>query len=223
MTNTLARRNDRPTLEEVLEDIGPLPSEALFIGMAEDYLPMMVNVRDNNTPNILIWNGETSFLKMVAEFIMNRDIREHQEIEFVVFTNNTEEWKFLAKETNFKKNSPCIGVIPFWDSLADQVLLGLASWIHQGVKPNHSVVVLIEGVENVINMDLDAKQNFNYIFLKGKDRRVFAIGTAPMGIDLRGLQDVFTYQGEYKNTSDRYEFPEGNRKIKVWLPKENRK
>lgn len=218
MTNTLARRNDRPTLEEVLEELGPLPSEAMLIGMADDFLPMLVDVHDS-PPNILVWNGETSFLKVIAEFIMNRDPREEQEMEFVVFTNNTEEWEFLARENNFKKGSPCIGVIPFWDDLANQVLLGLASWIHSGVKPNHHMVVLIEGVENIMKMDLDAKQNFNYIFLKGRDSRVFAVGTAPKDVSLRGLQDVFSYQAEFNPSSDRYEFPEGDNKVQVWIPR----
>lgn len=216
MTNLLVRKTDRPTLEEVLREVGPFPHEVVFLGIADDYLPMLIDSHDS-PPNILIWNGETSFLKMVAEFIMNRESKK--EMEFVVFTNNTEEWEFLAKESNSKKGSPCIGVIPFWDSLADQVLLGLASWIHSGIKPNHSIVVLIEGVENILKMELDARQNFHYILLKGKDRRVFAIGTVPEDFNLLGLQDMFIYQPKFNRGTNMYEFPEGQETVDVWIPK----
>lgn len=224
MTNTLARKNDRPTLEEVLEDIGPLPTESVLLGMANDGLPMLLDAYHTHladTPNVLVWNGESSFLKMVAEFILHT--KHKREMEFVVFTNNTEEWEFLANKTNTQKNTPCIGVIPFWDDLADQVLLGLASWIQGKVKPNHAVIVLIEGVENVLKMDLDARQNLNYIFLRGRNKRVFAIGTAPKDVDLMGLQNAFGLKVEHEEQSEVYEFPEGETQIQVWIPKENRK
>lgn len=216
MTNSIVKRDDRPTLEEVLENT-PIPYDAVFLGMADDGLPMMMSTITNNS-NILIWNGEVGFLKTVAEYVMKRDSNNKNEIEFIVFTNNIEEWEFLAKETNNKANTPCIGIIPFWDKLANQILLGIASWIHQGIRPNHSIIVLIEGVENVLKMDLDARQNFHYIFTKGKDRKVFAIGTVPNGEDLLGLQDLFQ-SSEYNQETDRYEFPEGDDKVTVWIPR----
>lgn len=218
MTNSLARKDDRPTVKDVLNEIGPLPYEVVFMGMAEDGQPMMFDTRGmfGTSPNILIWNGETSFLKMVAEFILNYQSKD--EIEFIVFTNNTEEWEFLARESNFQKNTPCIGVIPFWDKLADQILLALAGWVNQGLKPNHSIIVLIEGVENILKMSLDARQNFHYVFVKGKDRRVFAIGTVPKDTDLRGMNDLF-YSVEFNDETNRYEFPEGENTVQVWIPR----
>lgn len=205
----------RPTVDEVVDALGPFPTEAILLGVADDGETMLLNTR-MSPPNILVWNGEVSFLKSVAEFIMN--FKGKEEIEFVVFTNNVEEWEFLANKTNKVKDSPCIGVIPFWSDLADQILLALASWIHQGVKPNHSIIVLIEGVENVLKMDVSAKQDFYYVFLKGKDRRVVAVGTVPEGTNLYGLQDMF-YQSKFNSESGMYEFPEGDNQIQVWIPR----
>ncbi len=102
--------------------------------------------------------------------------------------------------------------------MADQILLALAGWIHQGVKPNHSIIVLIEGVENILKMDAPAKQDFYYVFLKGKDRRVVAVGTVPEGTNLYGLQDMF-YQSKLNSESGMYEFPEGDNQIQVWIPR----
>lgn len=221
MTNSIVKRNNRPTVNEIVESLSPLPTEAIVLGMADDGLPVLFNTSTifGTSPNIMIWNGEVGFLKSVAEFILNRDPDEKDEIEFVVFTRNMEEWGFLADKSNKVRNSPCIGVIPFWSDLADQVLLGLASWIHQGIHPNHSVIVLIEGVENILKMDVSAKQNFHYIFLSGGDRQVFAIGTVPEGLDLYGLQEAFKYQGTFNKESDTYEFPEGENTIQVWIPR----
>ena len=227
MTNIVKRQKKelRPTLEEVLDNLGPLPTEAVLMGVVEeDGLPLLFDTHNwsgNVSPNILIWNGETSFLKVVAEFILNRDESSQlqDEIEFVVFTNNVEEWDFLMNKTSKIKNSPCIGVIPFWSDVADQVLLALGSWIHDGYHPNHSVIVLVEGVENILKMDTNAKQNFHYLLVKGGNKRVFAVGTVTDNKTLYGLQDLFKTKAEYKEESDRYEFSEGDKKIEVWLPK----
>ena len=227
MTNTSKRQQieNRPTLDEVLDTLGPLPTEAVLMGVVEsDDLPLLFDTSNWTgivSPNILIWNGEISFLKVVAEFILNRDPNSQlqDEIEFVVFTNNVEEWDFLMNKTSKIKNSPCIGVIPFWSEVADQVLLALGNWVHDGYHPNHSVVVLVEGVDNVLKMDTTTKQNFNYILLQGGNKRVFAIGTVTDDKTLYGLQDLFREHGKYDLDSDRYKFPEGDEEIKVWLPK----
>lgn len=227
MTNIVKRQKKelRPTLEEVLNNLGPLPTEAVLMGVVEeDGLPLLFDTHNWSgkvSPNILIWNGETSFLKVVAEFILSRDESSQlqDEIEFVVFTNNVEEWDFLMNKTSKIKNSPCIGVIPFWSDVADQVLLALASWVHDGFHPNHSVVVLIEGIDNILKLDFDAKQNFNYILVNGGNKRVFAVGTVTDGKTLYGLQELFKSQGKYESDSDRYRFPEGYKEIEVWLPK----
>ena len=226
MSDIVKRQSDKneliPTLDEVLDSIGSLPSEAVFMGVVEsDNLPLLFNTWVKGSSNILIWNGEISFLKVVAEYIFNRDddSQQQDEIEFVVFTNNVEEWDFLMNKTSKIKNSPCIGVIPFWSDVADQVLLALASWIHDGYHPNHSVIVLVEGIDNILKMNFDAKQNFNYVLLRGGNQRVFAVGTVPDSATLYGLQDMFKAQAKYLSNSNRYKFPEGDNEIEVWLPK----
>jgi len=222
MTN-IVKRNNNPTLEDVVSEIGPLPSEAILLGIVEeDNLPLLFDTSLWSgivSPNILIWNGETDFLKLVAEYILNRDDNEKDEMEFVVFTRNVEEWEFLANKTNRVKNSPCIGVIPFWSDLADQVLLALTSWIHAGHHPNHSIVVLVEGLENVLNLDFETKQNFNYILLRGGKQRVFAIGTVTDKETLHGLEKMFQTKFNYNSKTDRYEFLENDKTLEVWIPK----
>jgi len=67
-------------------------------------------------------------------------------------------------------------------------------------------------------MNWDAKQNFNYIFLKGKDRRAFAVGTVPKDSQLYGLDEMFQ-TAEFNKETQMYEFPEGKNKIQVWTPR----
>lgn len=227
MKDIVERQDDEnrlPTLVEVLDVLSPLPSEAVMMGVVEsDNLPLLFDTSTwgNISPNILIWNGEISFLKVVAEYILNRDnyTQQRDEIEFVVFTNDVENWDFLMNKTSKIKNSPCIGVIPFWSDVADQVLLALGNWIHDGHHPNHSVIVLVEGIENILKMDVDAKLNFNYLLLQGGNQRLFAIGTVLDNKHLHGLQEMFKLHAKYESDSNRYKFPEGDEEIKVWLPK----
>jgi len=212
-----------PHLRDVLKEIGPLPHEAVVMGVvAADDLPLLFDTSTwGGSPNILVWNGETSFLKVVAEYILNRDDYEQEkdEIEFVVFTNNIEEWEFLTNKTNQVKNTPCIGVIPFWSDIANQVLLALGNWIQEGRHPNHSVIVLVEGIENILSMDLDSRLNFGHLLMRGGSQRVFTIGTVKSENILRGLEDRFKLHASYDESSDMYEFPEGEGIIQIWLPK----
>src|SRR4030095_7827721 len=59
-----------PTLSEILEEIGPIPREALLLGMAADGLPILLNLYDSHPGPILVIGdagaGKTGFLQTVA-------------------------------------------------------------------------------------------------------------------------------------------------------------
>src|SRR5262245_14932203 len=59
-----------PPMSEVLNEFGPLPSEALFLGIASDGLPVMLNLHDPVPGPILIagdsGTGKTALLQSIA-------------------------------------------------------------------------------------------------------------------------------------------------------------
>ena len=67
-----------PALSDVLAEIGPLPPEALFLGVASDHLPVLLNLYDPHPGPMLIagdaGSGKTAFLQTIAHSV----IQTHQ-------------------------------------------------------------------------------------------------------------------------------------------------
>src|SRR5512135_2671441 len=64
---------DLPGLKETLRDLGPLPRAALFLGVADDRLPVLLNLADPVPGPVLVagdsGSGKTHLLRLVAEAI----------------------------------------------------------------------------------------------------------------------------------------------------------
>src|ERR687897_3803354 len=59
-----------PSLNEIIADFGPMPHEALFLGVASDGLPVLLNLHDPVPGPILITgdsgSGKTALLQTIA-------------------------------------------------------------------------------------------------------------------------------------------------------------
>src|SRR5512139_2827767 len=64
---------DAPKLDRVLADIGPLPPEALFLGIASDGLPVLLNLHNPHPGPMLVagdaGSGKTTFLRTIAHSV----------------------------------------------------------------------------------------------------------------------------------------------------------
>jgi len=184
MTNTLATRkgNLKVKLSKVLSMLGRLPDEGVFMGLASDGLPVLLNVYDNEKKNIVVWDKlykqGLRMLKVLAEYVFSH--RKEVDVEFVVFTTNVEEWGELNKYgMGMTGNTSCIGIIPFGSELANTVVRGLAKWINEKHEASKKpVVVLVDGLENLNRTNQDFQTDFRYVLLQGYRRNVYVVGTA---------------------------------------------
>ena len=59
-----------PSLESALDEVGPMPRKALFMGIAPDGLPVLLNLHDPAPGPILVVGdpgaGKTAFLQNIA-------------------------------------------------------------------------------------------------------------------------------------------------------------
>jgi DNA segregation ATPase FtsK/SpoIIIE-like protein len=83
-----------PTLENVLAKIAPLPEHGLFLGVASDGLPLLLNLNDPAPGQVLILGddhtGKTDFLQGVARAV---SLTHHPRfVRFAVVTPCIEEW-----------------------------------------------------------------------------------------------------------------------------------
>ena len=162
-----------PPLSEVLAEFGPMPQEALFLGVASDGLPVLLNLHDPIPGPILIsgdaGTGKTGLLQTIASAAGK--MHQPENLQFGVLTSHPDEWNGLEEIPNN------VGVFPLYHQSADDFILSLASWAHGNKTSQQSVLLLLDDLEAATNLDFDTKQNLRWLFLRGPARRVWPITT----------------------------------------------
>jgi predicted NACHT family NTPase len=162
-----------PTLSEILEEIGPLPREALLLGMASDGLPILLNLYDPHPGPILVTGeagaGKTVFLQTVARSAIQT--HEAHDLQYGVITSHVDEWESVEETPHG------VGVFPVDHANARDLILSLASWAHTNKNTRQSVLLLVDGLEEIASLETDAVQSFRWLLLRGPSRRVWPIIT----------------------------------------------
>lgn len=162
-----------PPLSEVIAEFGPMPQEALFLGVASDGLPVLLNLHDPVPGPILIsgdaGTGKTRLLQTIASAAGK--MHQPEDLQFGVLTSHPDEWNGLEEIPNN------VGVFPLYHQSADDFILSLASWAHGNKTSQQSVLLLLDDLEAATNLDFDTKQNLRWLFLRGPARRVWPITT----------------------------------------------
>ena len=162
-----------PSLNQVIADYGPIPSEALFLGVASDDLPVLLNLHDPIPGPILITAdpgaGKTAFLQTIA--LAAGKMHQPEDLQFGVLTNHPDEWNGLEAIPNN------VGIFPLYHQSAEDFILSLASWAHENKTSQQSVLMLLDDLEAASNLNFDARQNLRWLLLRGPARRVWPIIT----------------------------------------------
>jgi len=161
-----------PTLEDVLAELGTLPPEALFLGIADDDLPVLLNLHDAVPGPLLVsgdpGSGKTSFLETVAGAVVS--MHDPGEVQFGVVTAYPEEWQ------EYEKTAHCAGIFPFDEKSTMDFILSLGAWAHAN-KSRQSVILLLDDLSKIEDAEPEAKDNLRWLLLRGTSRRVWPIVT----------------------------------------------
>ena len=162
-----------PTLSEILEEIGPLPREALLLGMASDGLPILLNLYDSHPGPIIVLAdagaGKTNFLQTVARSAIQT--HHSSDLQYGVITTKTGEWDHVEETPH------SVGVFAVDHPNAQDLILSLASWAHTNRNTRQSVLLLVDGLEDIAGLEADVVQSFRWLLLRGPSRRVWPIIT----------------------------------------------
>lgn len=178
MSETDASRQNKPmpaqpTLSQVLADFGPMPDEALFLGVASDELPVLLNLHDSIPGPLLIigdsGSGKTALLQIIANAIGS--MHQPEKVQFGALTNHSDEW------SGFESIQNNVGIFPIHHRSSEDFILSLASWAHGNKSSRQSVLLLLDDLEAVSSMEMDAVQNLRWLLLRGPSRRVWPIIT----------------------------------------------
>ncbi len=162
-----------PALSTVLAEIGSLPLEALFLGVASDGLPVLLNLHDPHPGPMLIagdaGSGKTAFLQTIAHSLAQT--HRSNDIQFGVITNYPDEW------ANVEATPHHVGVFAVGHKNTQEFIHSLASWAHSNKNTHQCVLLLIDDLESVASLDIEAVQEFRWLLLRGPARRVWPIVT----------------------------------------------
>jgi hypothetical protein len=162
-----------PALSDVLAEIGPLPVEALFLGVASDNLPVLLNLYDPHPGPLLVagdaGSGKTAFLQTIAQSVMQT--HSSNDVQFGVITNYPDDWESINGTPHR------VGVFPVGHRSTQEFMQSLASWAHSNKNTHQCVLLLVDDLESVASMDPETVQNFRWLLLRGPARRVWPIVT----------------------------------------------
>lgn len=162
-----------PALTDVLAEIGSLPTEALFLGVATDGLPVLLNLYDAHPGPLLVagdaGSGKTAFLQTIVHALAQTHSAD--DVQFGVITNYPDEWERMEPISHL------LGIFPVGHKSTDEFLSSLAAWAHSNKNTRQSILLLVDDLESVANLELETLQNFRWLLLRGPARRVWPIVT----------------------------------------------
>jgi len=145
----------------------------LFLGMASDRLPVLLNLQDPVPGPMLITgdagSGKTAFLQMVAAAAGRKF--QPEALQFAVITDHPEQWRALELIPNM------VGIFAMQDPSASDLILSLASWAHANKTSKQSVLLMVDDLESAAHMNIEMVQNFRWLLLRGPARRVWPLIT----------------------------------------------
>ncbi len=160
-----------PSLSAVLNAFSPLPRASLFLGLADDGLPILLNLLDPLPGPLMIVgdheSGKTNFLRSIASSV--DQARSLQDIQYFVLSNNLAEWKNVIGSRNGETVSST-----YEGSLAG-FFNDMARWAHSNKGSQQTRLLLIDHLASLLT---DAtQQDLRWLFLRGPARGVWPIVT----------------------------------------------
>ena len=101
-TNHSAPLPALPSLSSALSEFNPLPRAALFLGLANDGLPILLNLLDPLPGPIMIvgdeGSGKANFLRSISSSVDR--VHSPQEVRYSIISDNLSEWKNAKSSKN---------------------------------------------------------------------------------------------------------------------------
>jgi hypothetical protein len=165
--------SDQLSLNSTIADASPIPDTALFLGLADDSLPVLLDLYDPVPGPLLIVadesSGKTQFLQMIARSI--ELLHNPSDVKSGVVTQYPDEW------INFQDSQSVVGIYATQRGSASELLQSLVTWAHNNKENRQTILLLIDDLEAIAKLDPQTEQNLRWLLLRGPSRRVWPIVT----------------------------------------------
>jgi hypothetical protein len=160
-----------PALEAALAKFLPLPVNGLFLGIAIDGLPVLLNLKDPRPGPLLLLGdgqtGKTDFLQGVAH--AGSLAYRPGFLRFAVVTPFPEEW------TGWEVLAGSLGVLKPADSALKNLLIELSVRAQEG--GSDAALLLIDDLSSLMSLDFDLLEALRWLVDNGNAGQVWTIAT----------------------------------------------
>ena len=171
-----------PSLSAVLSEFSPLPRASLFLGIANDGLPILLNLLDPLPGPILIvgdkGSGKTNFLQSIADSVDR--VQSLQEVRYFVLSDNLSEWKNAIDSRNGEK------IVSAREPECASCLHSMVASAHLNKGAQQTYLLLIDHLQSILETP-EAQQDLRWLFLRGPARGVWPIVTINSSVAISDL------------------------------------
>jgi hypothetical protein len=114
-------------------------------------------------------SGKTAFLRTVAHAVAQT--HRSEDVQFGVITNYPEEWESTKEFPHYA------GVFAVGHNSTQKFIHSLATWAHSNKNTHQCMLLLVDDLESVASLELEAVQDLRWLLLRGPARRAWPIVT----------------------------------------------
>jgi len=177
------------TLEELIAQNPTLPNDTLMLGMANDGLPVLLNLYEPAPGPVLVVGdsgvGKTSLMQTLAR--ATDLIQDPSDIQFGVVSSNPNEWKTLDASPG------SLGVWPANHSSAQDFIQRITDWAGQPEHGRQIIVLFLDDLASIINTSYEIQENIKWLLLNGSKNQVWIVASLNVvrAIRMRVWLDLF--------------------------------
>jgi hypothetical protein len=157
-----------------------LPEDALLFGISADGLPLLLHLRDPRPGPVLVigerGSGKTDFLKLLL--LAEQRLAAPSAIRFVILTDHPADFDEIHAPERL------LGVYPAYEAGSAEMLSQLA-WRVQSPQVDQPILLLMDGLESILQMEAEAQENLAYILVNGPQALVWPVVTINSEMGLR--------------------------------------
>lgn len=161
-----------PTLDEVLEEYLPLPQATIFFGVAEDGLPVLLDLSNAAVGALLLLgdrgSGKTHLLRTVARALIQT--KDAAQVRFTVITRRPEEWEDLCEASH------CDGVFGASENRAADMLYSLAARGHAD-RERSVTLLFLDDLTLVQGLEYEIRLHTQWLLARGPKRKIWPVVT----------------------------------------------
>lgn len=162
------------TLNAQLDRFAPLPSDAIFFGVArDDGMPVLLSFAEPSLGSILISGsvstGKTTLLQAIAVGVVH--MYKPQEVQFAVITSNYLEWAEWADLP------ACGGIFSSEKVHFEKMIDALSEWM-QRPDCSQTLLLFLDGVNAFQDLSMEARARLQQLLAAGSFFNIWPIATA---------------------------------------------